>query len=301
MEKSEKVIEDDIPCREWLKEVDKEEYFDCFMVNCPSPDKDRNKGILCRKRLCQLRLQDFPKLNIKSFDDAKILHEHVKHSLSYSFSSPVRKSEVQVRRKKLGLEEEVAETSLPRIKTPVAQKRQLGSSESAPFIGPFMTENPFSSENSSNGSSSKEKDKIKKHDSVNTSSRRRRSFDNQVWQSINQLRTSAATAAAAADSLREGVLPEVEKKKSSTRQRRRTIDHDEVKKEGRGQQYGNMAQAYDVMQNRMLALQLEELHYVRGLVGCEYALIRFVNWQNQQLLLFHNGKWFHHEMAGLTG
>jgi len=38
----------------------------------------------------QMRLQDFPRLNIKNYQDAKILFDHIKLSLKFEFSSPIR-------------------------------------------------------------------------------------------------------------------------------------------------------------------------------------------------------------------
>jgi hypothetical protein len=47
-----------------------------------------------------LRLQDFPKMNIQNFSHQKKLLYHIQHSLKYSFSSPIRKSEVIERTKR---------------------------------------------------------------------------------------------------------------------------------------------------------------------------------------------------------
>ena len=87
------ILPDDIPCKDWLKEIDLEHYYDTFITNCNSPKFDKTVGYLSRNRLKQLRLQDYPKMNIKSYDDAKALHEHVKLSLKFEFESPDRKKE----------------------------------------------------------------------------------------------------------------------------------------------------------------------------------------------------------------
>ena len=96
------------PCthesREWLKEIDSEQYYECFQMNFQS--RNGTPGTLSRTRLESLRLQDFPKLNIKDFTEAKKVHEHVKCVLRYEFSSPKRKQEVNQMRKKLGLSTE---------------------------------------------------------------------------------------------------------------------------------------------------------------------------------------------------
>ena len=96
---------------EWLKEIDSEQYYDCFKKNFQS--SNGTPGVLSRKRLESLRLQDFPKLNIKDFGEAKKVHEHVKSVLRYEFDSPKRKKEVLELRKKLGIE------NLPDISSPV--------------------------------------------------------------------------------------------------------------------------------------------------------------------------------------
>ena len=89
-------LHDDIVAQEWLAEVDSEQYVDCFIKNFPSPDaRCRKQGIISRKSLETLRLQDYPKLNIKDFEEAKKINEHVKTVLKYDFDSPKRRAEVQ--------------------------------------------------------------------------------------------------------------------------------------------------------------------------------------------------------------
>ena len=60
-------LHDDIVAEEWLAEVDSVHYVDCFIKNFPSPDaRNRERGIISRKKLETLRLQDYPKMNINS-------------------------------------------------------------------------------------------------------------------------------------------------------------------------------------------------------------------------------------------
>jgi hypothetical protein len=68
---------DDIPANAWLNEIDMAQYTTTFSVNFTNGGK-----FLSRKRLAQLRLQDFPKMNITNFDHQKLLIKHVKKLLS---------------------------------------------------------------------------------------------------------------------------------------------------------------------------------------------------------------------------
>jgi hypothetical protein len=184
---------DDIPAKEWLREIDLEDYVATFVTNFPSAE---GPEFLSRKRLTQLRLQDFPKMNVKNFDHAKLLLEHIRTSLRYEFGSPVRRQEVIKRNKSRGISTTWMEDDgddqlqqkkielLPKLKGIVAVEKTAKSSKKS-------------------------------------ETRRRRSFDNQVWQSISNLRTGGSSNAAAAAHLREGFFPAFEKEKEAEREKGR--------------------------------------------------------------------------------
>jgi hypothetical protein len=58
---------DDIDAQEWLREIDLPQYEDVFLINFSMGGK-----LLSRKRLSQVRLQDFPKMNIQNYEHQKV-------------------------------------------------------------------------------------------------------------------------------------------------------------------------------------------------------------------------------------
>jgi hypothetical protein len=65
---------DDIDCYDWLCEVGLEQYEETFLTNFTKGAA----GPLSRKRLAQVRLQDFPHMNITQYDHQKVLMDHIR-------------------------------------------------------------------------------------------------------------------------------------------------------------------------------------------------------------------------------
>lgn len=82
---------DDIDCVTWLEEIDMPQYTQTFLTNFTVG----GTGFLSRKRLAQVRLQDFPNMNIQNYDHQKVLMQHIRHTLKYTYQSPVRIRETQ--------------------------------------------------------------------------------------------------------------------------------------------------------------------------------------------------------------
>jgi hypothetical protein len=78
---------DDIVCGDWLDEVGMGQYIETFTVNFSV-----GGNLLSRKRLSTVRLQDFSKMNIENFVHQKILFNHIRHTLQYSFMNPERQA-----------------------------------------------------------------------------------------------------------------------------------------------------------------------------------------------------------------
>ena len=152
-------IADDIECVDWLEEIDFPQYEETFCTNC-----SLNGSLLSRKRLAQIRLKDFPKMNITNFEHQKILMAHIQHTLQYAFHSPLRKREVRL---KMGKSLEDVNKTL------------------------------FTGEEPKGGTKTKSQ-------TVNASinPRRRRSFDTQAWNCINKLRTQDPSCTLKADQLK---------------------------------------------------------------------------------------------------
>ncbi len=118
------------------------------------------------------------------------------------------------------------------------------------------------------------------HQAVTT--RRRRSFDNNVWQCISHLRTTDNDNAAAAAAIREGnpeALVKIETLKHDSR-RRRSFDH---KNAATG--YGNRALGADMIHRELHELQSKHMHKLKRVIGCAEAHIMFVHSQSHDLLL----------------
>lgn len=86
-----RIIPDDIECEEWLNEVNMGQYLPTFLSNFTYGGK-----YLSRKRLQQVRLQDFPKMNITNYADQKILMEHIRLTLQHEYSNPERRRMSQI-------------------------------------------------------------------------------------------------------------------------------------------------------------------------------------------------------------
>lgn len=256
---------DDIDCVNWLAEIGMTQYAETFLVNL-SPDGK----ILSRKRLGQIRQNDLPKMNIVSFVHQKLLMEHIRHVLNHEFDSPLRRKEVKELNNRHGLADEKAQE---KEKHPVHY---------------ISTEAKLAEEMKHNND---EKDPLHKK----VGARRRRSFDHQVWQSISNLRTKQSNIASAADSLREGIFQEAKPKPKSSHRRRRW-SFGEGEKAGttfdKAQQYGNLAQEYDMMLSNLRSLQEEYLSEVRSIVNCEVASILFLNDRTRDLMLYAGNSWY---------
>lgn len=258
-----------------------EQYSGTFMINCRSlQGKEDN---LSRKRLMQLRIQDFSKMNIKDFEDAKILMEHIRISLRYEFLSPLRKSAVKQHNEIKGIpirfdeeDEDVSQEKKPKFKGVISEEKAEAKSQGKKE--PSYVEK-------------KKKEK-----------QRRRSFDNQAWQSISQLRTATSNKArdAALERTRAGFFPNVDNqdvKEKRTRTRRWTVsdDSDEpLSTKELAKRYGNMALEFDMIQQEMQLLQKEQLDYYRDVVGCEMATIQFLSKKTDELVMLHDKKWYRH-------
>jgi hypothetical protein len=81
-----RILPDDVLYDEWLSEIGMEQYSETFASNFTHGGK-----YLSRKRLSQVRLQDFPKMNITNYQHQKLLLQHIKYTLDAEYSSPSRR------------------------------------------------------------------------------------------------------------------------------------------------------------------------------------------------------------------
>ena len=111
--------------------------------------------------------------------------------------------------------------------------------------------------------------------------RRRRSFDQNVWKSITHLRTTDIENTAASNELRNGhvdAMVKIEKKLHDSR-RRRSFDH----KHG-GTQFGNRALGADLVHKELHDLQTRHMKKLKQILGCAEANIMFIHAKTRDLL-----------------
>lgn len=253
----------DIECVDWLNEIDLPQYEESFRLNCSLGD-----NLLSRKRLAQIRIKDFPYMNITNHVHQKMLHEHIQHTLQFSFHSPLRRREVKVR------------------------------------MGKSIDDEPSGSEEKLDGGTRTKSSTM----NSSVSGRRRRSFDAKAWNSINKLRTQDHAHKVAAEVLRGIRVGELETLQAPTekkvRRRRRSFEGQAPPESAfeKGKAYGNMAHFFDMIRAEMMELQTEVLTYFRDLMKCEEAQILFVDERTQQLMLQHNSIWYRMNIeSGIAG
>mmetsp|Transcript_24506 Transcript_24506/g.40856 ORF Transcript_24506/g.40856 Transcript_24506/m.40856 type:complete len:472 (+) Transcript_24506:62-1477(+) len=303
---------DDIDCRQWLAEINLSQYAETFLVNLSADGR-----VVRRKRLNQLRQQDFSHMNITNYSHQKRLMEHVRLVQKFPFHSPQRKRNVKID----ALDEKAVEKEPPKSPGESLETKSNPSTKN--------TSKSKKPDSNANGPNLKEKKK---------QARRRRSFDADVWNSISTMRRKAANTAAAADLLREGFFSGDKKGGSAAdhdkdsnaarKERRRSHDrkietlekhrrwsfqgHDGEShntnvtaslERARATMYGNMALEYDMMLTQLRALQTEVLNEFKETVNCEVASLFFANNQTRELLIYtQECRWFRVPFgAGICG
>lgn len=261
---------DDILCQAWLEEVGLPQYEDTFSTNLSV-----GGGLLSRRRLGQIRLQDLPRMNITNYDHQKILINHIRHSLQFAYKSPIRKKEVNE-------------------KFPAITKAEAKNTSSLKDLKNDLKKVDFD-----------KSDKSADHRTdINKSSRRRRSFDNQVWQSIDKLRAEENHQNPTLDALRAGKFNELASAPSKQesdhldtgdkpkRTRRRSFGDNNNPVQNKAILYGNMALEYDMIQKELATLQTEDLNRFRDVIGCDKASIFFINHKTAEMMLHSDNQWF---------
>lgn len=293
---------DDIDCVSWLEEVDLVQYVHVFMLNFTIG----GAGFLSRKRLAQVRLQDFPSMNIQNFDHQKILMAHIKHTLKYTYQSPVRIRETQqtaygkLRAKRLEEEE-------------LAKKAEVISREGRrPSLSHGASMQQLVSQESKEGDSSIAESKADKEKVKKKKKARRHTFDEKAWEAINKSRKGDTDHKAASDVLRDAVAPSVvdiepvaapKKMKQKLHRRRSTFgDTDDVSSvTDKAAMYGNLVQEFNSWQSELGKVQEQQLSQFNALLGCEASTILFHNDRTRELACSQNGKWVSYLVdSGLT-
>lgn len=299
---------DDIDCVSWLEEVDMVQYAQVFMANFTLG----GTGFLSRKRLGQVRLQDFPYMNILNYDHQKILMQHIRHTLKYTYQSPVRIRETQqtsygkLRQKRLEEEQERQEKEEADRKARVSSNNSRRPSNELVRAGSQERLTAQESTEISVADSKEAKAKGKKKNKT-----RRHTFDEKAWEAINKSRKGDTDHKAASEALRDVVAPSVTdaeavappKRKQKLHRRRSTFnDSDDVANvTDKASAYGNLVQDFNSWQSELAKVQEQQLTQFNSLVGCETSTILFLNDRTRELACSQNGKWVSYTVdSGLT-
>ncbi|RYH26447.1 hypothetical protein EON65_14615 [archaeon] len=301
-------VKEDIDGALWLTELGLEQYIETFLTNLSSDGR-----IVLRKRLKQIRQQDLCKMNILDFDDQKFIMEHIRLILKHPFQSLLHRKESRM-------------INSPAKRSPQKKVVKTIAVDPDPIITSAVSE-AKTSDSVTNSEHKKSAEHIPVAKDTKTlqkekakANRRRRSFDNSVWQSISSLRTKEKQNALAAAQLREGHFENLSPQHSESKNdgnnskknagRRRWSFNNE---EGCGPPmrnihdkataYGNFALEFDMLQSSLKALEHEYLDKFCLMLNCEKASIFFLNEDSGDLLLFaDNRTWYRiPKGSGLAG
>lgn len=291
--KSSRILPDDIECVEWLSEIGMEQYIETFLANFTYGGK-----YLSRKRLEQVRIQDFPKMNITNYEHQKILLEHIKLTLKHEYSNIERRRMSQIL-SPMKAESKETNNRIGNNNNNDNGKNDNKNNNLQSKALDFKKEFEKSESQSNERRNSKDKS-LKKQDSVNTSEsieqrkkaqravvKKRNSFDDKVWESIHKYRGTPKE--------KEETQAEPKQVKKGPR-RRSTFDglpdqlmNDDATK---GKIYGNMALQFNLLQTKMLQIQEQHLQNIRQTIGCDIVNILFFNDHSRELMMCINERWF---------
>ena len=303
MEAKEVPYVDDIDCVSWLEEVDLVQYAQVFMVNFTIG----GTGFLSRKRLSQVRQQDFAYMNITNFEHQKVLMQHIRHTLKYTYQSPVRIKESQqsaygkLRQKRLDEENMKKELDLQREREAQAK---TGSDDNPPSLEKQASASHLEESSVQESKEVKLKQKKKKK-------ARRHTFDEKAWEAINKSRKGDMDHKAASEVLRDVVQPAVDvdsvappkKPKQKLHRRRSTFnDTEDIHNiTDKASAYGNLVQDFNLWQTELAKVQEQQLTQFNAMLGCETSTIFFINDRTRELVCSLRGKWVSFLMdSGLT-
>lgn len=288
---------DDIECVSWLEEVDMVQYAGVFMTNFTVA----NSGFLSRKRLGQVRLQDFSYMNIQNFDHQKVLMQHIRHTLKFTYGSPVRIRETQQtaygKQRAKRLEEESQAKAMKEADDAKEEKKlrrpSVGVLNRTPSMEKLTAQDSIE-ESREVKAKAKKKKKARRH-----------TFDEKAWEAINKSRKGDTDHKAASEVLRDVVQPTVsdeagppvvaapKKQKQKLHRRRSTFNDSEdvANVTDKAAAYGNMVQDFNSWQGELAKVQEQQLTQFNAMIGCETSTIFFVNDRTRELVCSNKGKW----------
>lgn len=278
-------LSEDIDCTTWLREIDMEQYIPTFLTNLSIDGR-----IVLRRRMAGIRQQDLSAMNITDYDHQRYLMQHIRLVLKHPFHSQLHRKESQM-----------IQSPLKKARSPLKPTNPgSGTLDLTGLVTQIDDEinrahKQADIEEVSRRSSEHTKDAKALQKEKKKADRRRRSFDNSVWQSISSLRTKENKSAAAAAALREGQFSEspshsesASKKSSGGGGRRRWSFSEEqanTTARDKANAYGNLALEYDMLQSNLKALENEYLSKFCSTLSCEKASIFFVNEDTHELVI----------------
>jgi hypothetical protein len=278
--KHQRILPDDIDCVEWLHEVGMDQYRETFQSNFTHGGK-----YLSRKRLSQVRLQDFPKMNITNFSHQKILFEHIKLTLQHEYTNPERRRMSQIL-------SPAKVSAAPRVSGTGAEEKGSLHKAANDFKNQFERKQENGGEESGEGEnlaeSRRNSKNLKKQDSTASSTesidqkkkaqraviRKRNSFDGKAWESIHKYRGTPKE-----DTPNAGAAP-VEPKPRRPPRRRSTFDglpsgQDDAA--SKGKMYGNMVRDLLLLLSSSTSCSLTHLSFDRlsSSIYCKRKCFKF--------------------------
>jgi hypothetical protein len=226
-------------------------------------------------------------MNITIYTHQKELMQHIRHTLQYTFHSPIRRREVK---NIMSIRSPKAE---PKVKPPLPPKPRLGT---------VAQENKGDPDSQSGAIRNDPYSKKKRR-------QRRRSFDNQIWQKINTLRTNDKVSSGISEQMRDRISSPQEgeqrpgsssrgsKKAGDSLRRRRHSFGQETNLDGlsgkaKAKAYGNRALELDMIQKEMQVLENEHLTQFRKLLNCEAGRIYFYSQATRELVVRVGSHWY---------
>ena len=299
---------DDIDGYLWLEEIDMEQYAETFLTNLSLDGR-----IILRKRLSNIRQQDLAKMNITNFQHQKEIMQHIKLVLKFPFNSPIRKKEVTMMspdKAKRKMQQKSLEAEMRAAASKDVSRTGSGKHGAGDKGGDDKGEKKADSKpHPTSGNQKKDTMTVKEQlEERKKQARRRRSFDEAVWNKINNMRTKQQEVAAAADILRDGLVADSKDSLSAKAEHSRgnsigvstsgkhvvrgrrwsfggNNNDDLTNPHNKGMAYGNLALQYDMIQSNLRTLQHEYLSKFKASVKCERASIFFVNDVTKDLIL----------------
>lgn len=308
-----------INCEEWLGGLGLSQYSNLFLANFSVDNQ------ISLKKISRLEFKDLPRLNITDFDHQKLILESIRHM-----------AHEQTQQHVLPVLEEVAFVSTDhKLLATNLRGDSLDSlidsnHPSSTILTHASSSNAVKTHHPKHVSRIPSKELLKKYDENMWNSIHKLRHEGATTDSVEHLRKGGHAVShdtlmrgpnpsgdsldaqlsrsrrgsfnnsnpqSRRNSLSTGIAGEEDALQSSSGRARRGSFHKSDKLE-KMNNYGNIAQEFDIVQKRLGELQRTHLDNLKSLVGCEVANIFFVVQRLHELSLCVDNKWFRVPLVG---